>query len=366
MELKVICNCGTKYKFDVEPVNNRMPWPVNCPTCGADGTELANDILRSKENETLSAAPIPVQAPTPAPAPAPIGGLRLSTASHAAPPSTPPLAGAAPPPPPPPIAPRPFAAAAAAARASATPPKKNFMASLKKIGAGIAAVFAVLVFGLRWFRRIRILAHVATAAATAGTSGSGGAGDEVKNLWYEDAAVLFVKHTNDMEIGEACKEFWKDKLHRNLEIGTVESGLESENTYALVKPHNGYVRILGAFAWPPQQQEELATFLSSKFNTLAFEWRTEHFADTYHFGVYENGERKFHSRMDVDMKKDAEEKVTTEGQDWALAHGYKPGEDGFKSFSDVDADKITRKLGMKLWDEKTGEEVKGLLMKEKL
>ena len=41
MEIKVQCGCGTRFAFDVEPVNGRMPVRVNCPGCGADGTDLA-------------------------------------------------------------------------------------------------------------------------------------------------------------------------------------------------------------------------------------------------------------------------------------------------------------------------------------
>jgi hypothetical protein len=43
--IKVQCACGQKYTFEVEPVNGRMPFPVNCPACGADGTEEANRLL---------------------------------------------------------------------------------------------------------------------------------------------------------------------------------------------------------------------------------------------------------------------------------------------------------------------------------
>jgi hypothetical protein len=46
MELKICCSCGAKYKFDVEPESRRLPSPVNCPVCGADGTEAANTILQ--------------------------------------------------------------------------------------------------------------------------------------------------------------------------------------------------------------------------------------------------------------------------------------------------------------------------------
>lgn len=60
MEIKVQCDCGQKYKFDVEPENGRMPWEVSCPVCGLSGTDKANWIISH-------AAP-------PAPAPfAPIG-----------------------------------------------------------------------------------------------------------------------------------------------------------------------------------------------------------------------------------------------------------------------------------------------------
>ncbi|HWD19943.1 MAG TPA: hypothetical protein VHB20_11760 [Verrucomicrobiae bacterium] len=42
MELKLLCGCGQKYKFDVEPAGGQMPFAVNCPVCGVDGTPLAN------------------------------------------------------------------------------------------------------------------------------------------------------------------------------------------------------------------------------------------------------------------------------------------------------------------------------------
>jgi len=46
MEIKIECGCGTKFGFEVEPVNGRMPMPVNCPACGKEGTARANAILQ--------------------------------------------------------------------------------------------------------------------------------------------------------------------------------------------------------------------------------------------------------------------------------------------------------------------------------
>ncbi len=45
MELKVLCDCGQKYVFDVEPVAGQMPIFVNCPSCGKDGTQTANILI---------------------------------------------------------------------------------------------------------------------------------------------------------------------------------------------------------------------------------------------------------------------------------------------------------------------------------
>ena len=62
--IKINCACGQRYAFDTEPVNGRMPAPVACPVCGADGTAAANDII---------AQTMPASAPPPALAPA--GGV---------------------------------------------------------------------------------------------------------------------------------------------------------------------------------------------------------------------------------------------------------------------------------------------------
>jgi hypothetical protein len=45
MNIQIDCPCGLHYEFEVEPVNERMPMPVSCPECGADGTEQANAMI---------------------------------------------------------------------------------------------------------------------------------------------------------------------------------------------------------------------------------------------------------------------------------------------------------------------------------
>lgn len=69
MEIKIVCHCGTKYQFAVEPVNQRMPLPVKCPKCGADGTAEANEILAQGLPFTDADFPPPEAIPPKAPPP---------------------------------------------------------------------------------------------------------------------------------------------------------------------------------------------------------------------------------------------------------------------------------------------------------
>jgi outer membrane protein assembly factor BamB len=80
MKIKVYCPCGARFEFEVEPVHERMPVPINCPTCGEDATELANEIIRRQIAASRPQAdPVPVEVPPPAPAPAaPSTGLRIA------------------------------------------------------------------------------------------------------------------------------------------------------------------------------------------------------------------------------------------------------------------------------------------------
>ncbi len=108
MEIKVVCVCGQKYKFDVEPVNGVMPWIVKCPVCTADGTATANVLIAQQLAAApprpaapfaalprpvavaAPAAPVAVAAPPPVPvgAPAPVA-MTAPVSPEAAQPRTP-------------------------------------------------------------------------------------------------------------------------------------------------------------------------------------------------------------------------------------------------------------------------------------
>ncbi len=76
MTIIVHCTCQTEYEFDVEPVDGKMPAPVFCPTCGADGTEYANWVIE----QTLAGEEQAVEEP----AARPRIGLRRPASEQAA------------------------------------------------------------------------------------------------------------------------------------------------------------------------------------------------------------------------------------------------------------------------------------------
>lgn len=87
VEIKVLCPCGTKFKFDTEPVDRRIAAPVQCPSCGEDATALANAQLATLQpaqpvKTGLSIArPVPVVQAAPAPAVSEEGLEPLKSAS---------------------------------------------------------------------------------------------------------------------------------------------------------------------------------------------------------------------------------------------------------------------------------------------
>jgi hypothetical protein len=76
--IKIQCECGQRYAFEVEPVNGRMASLVACPICGVDGTVAANAII-AQSGQPPAAEPVlhlrtispalSIQPASPAPAP---------------------------------------------------------------------------------------------------------------------------------------------------------------------------------------------------------------------------------------------------------------------------------------------------------
>lgn len=144
MEIKVECVCGQRFKFDIEPVNGRMPHSVNCPACGADGTESANlSIQQTQMNSPTAAAPEASLVPAVPPMGSPTK-LRISspspTAARAEAPEAAPM--------------RPMPSLATAAAAPPKPERKaNFM--LGVVGALIGSFIGMMA----WYLLIKLTGY---------------------------------------------------------------------------------------------------------------------------------------------------------------------------------------------------------------
>ena len=338
MELKIFCPCGAKYKFDVEPVDNRMPFTVKCPVCGVDGTEAANTALQQ------AAAAEPAAPPAPAPS-----ATRLRVQSVETP-------AAAPAPVPPAPAPIPAFRPPAAQKSSGGKWKTVLTVTL--------ACVVLAAVGFKWYRRISRL--VRTAVAVGQASVSGPAADENRNLTVEDGVIVFVKHSNHLDVAQACGAFWTNKLSRGLSLVTTngEPGW-TEKEFAVLAAHNGYVRIYGDLAWDEKQFEGLTQFLSENLGTTTIEYAENDFSGAFVFGVYEGGERKVFAKKTVKVnaaKDDVDEVVTVEGKEYAMAHGFKP--DPQEGWNEFDGEVITKRLGVKMWDEKEDVPVDFITLKE--
>jgi len=83
--VKIQCNCGAKYAFDITPDLLANPIRLVCPTCGLDLSDYINQLVQKELAQNPPAVPrpvpipvpipIPVSTPAPAPAPAPTPSL---------------------------------------------------------------------------------------------------------------------------------------------------------------------------------------------------------------------------------------------------------------------------------------------------
>ncbi|MEW6306368.1 MAG: hypothetical protein AB1705_23125, partial [Verrucomicrobiota bacterium] len=90
MQIKIVCPCGTRFAFDVEPVDGQMPTPVACPRCGADATGQANEQIHGAMVYVPvgAAQPAPVAMPAPVAIPPPVAvPVAVAPAPVALPPS---------------------------------------------------------------------------------------------------------------------------------------------------------------------------------------------------------------------------------------------------------------------------------------
>ncbi|HAB15620.1 MAG TPA: hypothetical protein PLX89_19035 [Verrucomicrobiota bacterium] len=333
MDLKILCPCGQKFAFEVEPVNGEMPQPVECPACGADSTGQANALIR----QALAAS---------APAPtAPVVRVRLSTSET--PHATGPTTDIPQPPPPRPIpSGRPRVTAPVAAPAPAED-KESWLAFAKS-AAWIVVVslvaFYACVARVRRQMRFATEADKITAAAFAPWT-----------LPDDDGMRLLVKGTNDAAVVQLTVNYWRDVQKKSLTPTRVTTaGALDSGRFVVNAPKEGVITIDGPLLWEEADATALAglaQYLSQNLNTMTVSASMGDDAESGRFAIFDKGQRVFACDRRIRFANNTiVEDVKLEGQPWAIATGYKPREESWPKFTMYDADGLVQHLGFKPHD----------------
>lgn len=354
MEIKIQCDCGQKFKFDVEPVHGRMPFTVNCPVCGVDGTARANVLLQQllPPQPISSVAPPPAPAPVLAPAPAPMRPAGLSiNRSHAPQP-----------------APAPVAQAKDDAEAEDDDSSESGGVRVVNLGwkgwAIIIGLIALAVFGSYLKSAQRSLVHDALDWVVAKVTGKSVDKERTTDstavpiatapenvLPDDDGTIVLVKHPDPAAVAQACVEFYAQHHKQKLFSKVVTQDDDVEGLF-LIHPVDGdYVQMDGSMFWEEKDIANLTAlteFLAKKFSARCICALMGDDAETGVVAIYENGERKFRCDRNMRMRGgDLVDDVKLEGQAWATGLGFKPGEAGWKGFTMYDADDLAQHVGFK-------------------
>jgi len=348
MDIKVLCPCGAKYQFPVEPVNGQLPHAIACPVCGADNTEAGNAVIQAR----LASEPAPI--PTAAPIPS---GLRIS--SH---------------PPAPAHAPQPRPAAPAVFPINQAAPKRGPSAADKAKRIGSLAVTTVLViFGAyvlyhKWSKRVSGVASLVSAITGSDDPGSGG--PQIHwTLPEDDGGVLLVKSTNHTIVAKAFADAFSQVTRQTLTITAATDQYDEDASFAVYPAHKKAVSIIGPMEWPEPQASALAAALSKQLNTVVVVALMGDDAESGLVSIYENGERRFFLKRWYQITSLSEdglkEFMGRDGEAWAKEHGYVPspakvltGDTDAVPFEDVND--LVLKLGIDTSD--IPDEVKGILV----
>lgn len=368
IEVKIYCECGSKFKFDVEPVDGHLPAPVSCPVCGRDATPRANTILRlslSPEPSAQKSLTINIQN-TAQPAPAqqqPRAELRAHAAPVAAPAPTP---------------------QAAPRQAQPAVQPRSSVGSLWKIRPAYALLsFAAVAGAVYWFGFAARTDHPLSQFPTTGsahslpasiktpdadpTSAKHTADSSPKskksvdrmatkhgkewNFKANNQVIVYVQHEGADDVANALPASFEEYITHKFKVASQNTTRDDGLQFTVKPLHNGYVQIIGGLTWTEEQFDATARYLSEKFQTVVFVEKDARSRKEFLFEAYEQGVKTFLISADAATPPTDFPNITADQAEWAMIHGYKPGPKGFTEFGLVEANDLTKKCGLQLWDE---------------
>lgn len=340
MDIKVICPCGAKYQFPVQPARGALPHAIACPVCGADNTALGNEAIRVK----LGAEPPSEYPPAAIP-----GGLRISQPAHTPQAAPPPL-------PPPPLA-RPMARPGGRATSASRPVQREKDGKAKKWLA--AAGSAVLVLIGCWAIYKKVVKPVLGAVDLVQAIKEADA--EWENLHWtlpdDNARVLLLKADNHTNVATALVQANTRLRRSQLMVQGATDLYDEDAQFYIGAPYNGVVEVQGFWDWEEAQVSNVAAAMSTQFQAQVVMALLGDDGESGVYAVFEEGERKFWMKRWYQITSLTEdgykEFVQREGDDWAMARGFVPDPAELMEtdrFAFQDANEFTLKLGIDLSD----------------
>ncbi len=376
IEVKIYCACGAKFKFDVEPVDGHMPAPVGCPMCGRDATARANTILRlslspepaSQKNVTINiqntAQPAPItgsvfadQQPVMA---RPAMRIQPGPAAYAAPVSP------------------------AAAAGGGQPrgglwkirPAFAILSLLAVAGVVYCFIWAMKSPGTDSGYKPANPGNSPAESRSSQPADSGSrsgrepavspanspktadqlaAGRSTEwNFKANNQVIIYVQHASAEDVANACAASLQEYLSHKFKVAAQNTTREDGLQFTVKPEHNGYVQIIGGLNWREGQFEATARNLSDKFQTVVFVEKDARSRKEYLFEAFEQGVKTFLISADAATNPNDPPALTSDQEEWAMLHGYKPGAKGFAEFGLAEANELTKKCGLQLWDEPPG------------
>ena len=362
MEIKVQCDCGQKFKFDVEPVNGQVPFVVKCPVCGMDGTARANVILQqllppAPIASAIAPPPISIAASSPAPAPAPIRPAGLSINRP------PPAQQAAP------AAPFAFTPIKSDDEDETEPEVSVKMRQITLgwktwLAVGVVIVLAIAGSYKKWSKKLTLVKDIVGLVSDISGGGSSAAdgfyyyGHE-ETVFSEDDHVLLVQSTNAAVVAATVAEYWAEQAKERLASTTITNyeQITDEARFVILPERQGRVRVDVDYFSDEQHAKKvdaLTKALSGRLSTLAVCEVTdlvgaeEDDASTYSMIIYQRGEKMFQFDHRVRFRgRSVKETSRVTGEAWAKELGFRPGLGGFSTFSLEDAEKLAQLAGFK-------------------
>ncbi len=339
MEIKILCPCGQKLAFEVEPVNGEMPQAVDCPACGADVTPLANDCIRECGAGSPGTPRVRLSVAGSPPAP----DLPVSQQPDPVEP-TPPTAA------PTPRSGRPAPRSALAAAEAAAPLSSDTQGSWWAFGKSVIWVLVVsLVTFYACVGRVRrqMKAMGVTPSQTQGTPTS---------QWVlpeDDGTMLLVKGTNVATVIQLTTGYWKEGQGRTLTPRQVplDAVVTVEGRFVVRASFAGGIQIDGPVVWTPKDAaalEGLARHLSQNLRTMVVSAAIGDDAEWGHVSIFDSGQRMFACDRQIRLSGgDLQVDMKVEGQPWATSKGFQLTPEDWKTFSIYEADELVQHLGFK-------------------